>query len=207
MSETEDPVSSEQDLPEYVIEGARSSRSRCKACRRPIQMGTLRIGIRIEGPFGTGYLWFHLKCAAKRQIDRVEEAYAMEAWKAAKVPPAEVPTIEELRTLVAQAEAEKKEQKKLPHVEIAPTSRSRCKHCQEPIAEGDARVALARAVTFGRQVRTTAITIHPRCVAAALRAEDNATEAETLREDLLENSAPLTRERIEQVLAEIGDYE
>ena len=51
------PVEEKQELSAYVIEGARSSRSRCKICRRPIEKGTLRIGYLIEGPFGTGYLW------------------------------------------------------------------------------------------------------------------------------------------------------
>jgi hypothetical protein len=35
----------EQQLPPYIIEGARSGRSRCKTCRRNISKGGLRLGI------------------------------------------------------------------------------------------------------------------------------------------------------------------
>ena len=41
---------------------------------------TLRLGILLEGPFGTGYLWHHLQCAARRRIEDVEAAYAQEAF-------------------------------------------------------------------------------------------------------------------------------
>ena len=71
----------EEQLPPYVIEGARSARSKCKTCRKKIDKDVLRIGILIEGPYGTGYMWHHLKCAARRMYDKVEEAYSMEAWK------------------------------------------------------------------------------------------------------------------------------
>ena len=42
MSEADEPI--EEQLPPYVIEGARSSRSKCKTCRRSIDKGALRIG-------------------------------------------------------------------------------------------------------------------------------------------------------------------
>ena len=77
------PEPAEPELPPFVIEGARSSRSKCKACRRKIDKGALRIGILIEGPYGTGYMWHHIKCAARRHLHRVEEAYELEAWKEA----------------------------------------------------------------------------------------------------------------------------
>jgi hypothetical protein len=202
-AEPEEPEATEQPAP-YVIEGARSSRSRCKRCRRPIQQGTLRIGMSVEGPYGQGYLWFHLPCAARGQMERVEEAYAQEAWKAAKVPPAQVPSLEELRAHVERAEQQKKEQRALPYVERAPSGRSKCKHCNEPIAAGSLRVALARSVTFGRQVRTTVILVHPRCVAAELLAEDCATEIDGFAEGLHANSRGLERADVDAVLAEIG---
>ncbi len=207
MTLPEEPTPAEPELPEYVIEGARSSRSRCKGCRRPIQMGNLRIGMRIEGPYGQGYLWFHLTCAAKRQIDRVEDAYAKEAWKAAKFPPTELPSLDDLKALVERAAEQKKEQRPIPHAELAPTSRSRCKHCQEPIEEGSARIVLARSVTFGRQVRSTPIFVHPRCVAAELHAEDCATESEGFEDELRANSAALPVALLASIVAEIGSLE
>ena len=102
-----------EQLPPYVIEGARSGRSRCKTCRRNIAKGGLRIGVLIEGPFGEGYLWHHLDCAAKRQWESLEEAYNGEFWvEGVKVPP-----LEEKRKLCEQAEKKKAEKKETPHVE------------------------------------------------------------------------------------------
>ena len=39
-----------EQLADYVIEGARSGRSRCKTCRRTIAKDALRIGVLIDGP-------------------------------------------------------------------------------------------------------------------------------------------------------------
>ena len=201
---SDDPAGGAQELAPYVIEGARSSRSRCKTCRRKIETGKLRIGVLIEGPFGTGYLWHHLTCAARRQFERVEEAYGLEAWKAAARPPADVPTLASLRELREQAEEQRRNRRELPYAELAPSGRSRCKHCEEPIEKGTLRVVLAREVVFGRQVRQNPINVHPRCVAAELLAEDCATEAEGFAGALASHSE-LDPERLAAVLAEVGE--
>ena len=52
----------EEELAPYLIEAARSSRSKCRTCKRKIDKDLLRIGILLEGPYGTGYLWHHLTC-------------------------------------------------------------------------------------------------------------------------------------------------
>ena len=126
---SDDPTNGapETEEPPYVIEGARSARSKCKICRKKIDKDVLRLGTLIEGPFGTGYIWEHLKCAAKRSFDKVEEAYAAEAWNHAKEVP-EVPDLTELAGLKEEAEKKREERKALPHVEVAPSGRSRCKH-------------------------------------------------------------------------------
>src|SRR5262245_34356459 len=138
-------------LAPFIIEGARSSRSRCKTCRRAIERGLLRLGVLIEGPYGTGYLWHHLTCAARRRFEVVEEAYGLEAWKAAKEPPAKLPDLEELRALKDVAEERRQQRKQIPHAELAPTGRSRCKHCGRPIEQGTVRIVLGRGVYFGDQ--------------------------------------------------------
>jgi hypothetical protein len=192
-----------EKLPPYVIEAARSSRSRCKTCRRKIDQGSLRIGILVEGGFyGPGYMWHHLGCAARRQFEKVEEAYALESWKNAKEPPAKVPSLDELRTQREKAEEKKKQQKELPYVEIDPSGRARCKQCGELIEKGSLRVALAKEVSFGSQTRTAAFQVHPKCVAAALDSPDVVTEREGLREGLAENSG-LEDELIDQVMEQI----
>ncbi|HTF87476.1 MAG TPA: hypothetical protein VK843_03630 [Planctomycetota bacterium] len=189
-----------EQLPPYRLEGARSSRSSCKACRKKIEKGALRLGVMIEGPFGSGYLWYHLKCAAKRRIEDVEAAYAEKAWDAG----VEVPPIEELRKLAAETAEEKKNKKQAPWVEIAPSARSKCKQCGEGIEEGAPRVVILRAVEFGNQVRNGPIAVHPRCVAAALQAPDSATEAAGLRAALRANSTDIDPKALERALSELG---
>jgi len=76
----------EQEKPPYVIEGARSSRARCKTCRKKIAKGGLRLGVLVVGPFGPGYMWHHLNCAAGRLYEKLEEAYRLEAWREATPP-------------------------------------------------------------------------------------------------------------------------
>ena len=83
----------EPELPPYNLEAARSSRSKCRTCRRKIDKGLLRLGILLEGPYGTGYVWHHLTCAAKRRGEDVEAAYEQKAWTEGL----EVPTLESLQ--------------------------------------------------------------------------------------------------------------
>lgn len=201
---SEETPKDEEALAPYIIEGARSSRSRCKTCRRKIDKGNLRMGILIEGPFGTGYLWHHLRCAARRSFEQVEEAYEQEAWRQAKEPPGKLPSLESLRKLGTEATRRKQEKRELPYAEVAPTGRSKCKHCGEAIAEGSLRVILAREVEFGRQVRVGPINVHPGCVAPELAREDCATEAEGLEEALSGNSPQLSAAQREALWSEIG---
>jgi poly [ADP-ribose] polymerase len=201
MEEQQETV--EQELPPYIIEGARSGRSRCKTCRRAIRKGALRLGIRIEGPYGTGYLWHHLKCAARRQFDRVEEAYGLEAWKEAKKPPARIPDLAVLRHHADKADERRRQRKTPPYAELDPSGRAACKQCGQPVEKGAVRVVLGRQVRFGNQVRTAPIHVHARCVPAALRAEDNATEPEGLEEALRASSSDLPSDKLEAALLEI----
>jgi hypothetical protein len=157
----------------------------------------------IEGPYGTGYMWHHLRCAAQRHFDRVEEAYSEEAWRAAKNPPGKVPSLDELRRLQEKAEQRRQERQAPPYAERAPSGRSTCQHCHETIDKGSWRVVLGRETTFGRQVRTRPINVHPHCVAAELMAEDCGTERSSFAEALRANSKMDTAE-VEAVLSQIG---
>jgi hypothetical protein len=195
----------EEKLPPYVIEGARSSRSRCKSCRRKIEMGKLRIGVLIEGPYGTGYLWHHLKCLARRRPEQVEEAYGLEAWKEAKTPPKKLPSLDELRKLAEESAERKKQRRELPYAEIDPSGRAKCKHCGEPLEKGTVRIVLGREVEFGNQVRTSPIQVHARCVASAIEQDDCSTPAEGFAQALREHSPELPSDRLDAALREIGE--
>ena len=191
----------EEELPPYRIEAARSSRSRCRTCKRKIDKDKLRLGVLLEGPYGTGYLWHHLTCAAKRRPDDVEGAYELSAWDEGL----EVPALDELRQLKQKAEEERAKRKEAPYVDVAPTARAKCKHCGEPIEKGSFRFALLREVVFGRQARGTPINVHPRCVAAELLAEDCITEVEGFHDAVRTNSRDMEASTIEEALTQLGD--
>lgn len=193
----------EEQLAPYVIEPARSGRSKCKTCRRKIDKDVLRIGILIEGPFGAGYLWHHIKCAAKRQFESVEAAYEEQCW----ADGVEVPPLEELRKLVEEAAKKKREKIDPPFAQIAPSGRAKCKHCDETIEKGSVRIVLGREVEFYRQVRTALINVHPKCVAAELMAEDCSTEPEGFAKLVRANSKDVPPELIERALDEVGSLE
>jgi len=194
----------EPELPAYLIEGARSGRAKCKTCRKAIAQGALRIGIRVEGPYGVGHMWHHLACAAKRQFDKVEEAYALEAWNFAKEVPTELPDLGDLRELREEAEKKKAEAKAIPYAELDPSGRAKCKQCNETLEKGAPRVVVGRAVEFGQQTRTTPINVHPGCVADALQAEDSATEVDGFESALRTNSKGLDEVILSSVLEEVG---
>lgn len=198
MSDQETPE--EEQLAPFMIEPARSNRSKCKTCRRKIDKDTLRIGIMIEGPFGAGYLWHHLNCAAKRNFAAVEEAYGEKCWDEG----VEVPELEELRKLEEQAAKKKAEKVDPPYAQIAPSGRAKCKHCDETIEKDSVRIVLGREVEFYRQVRVALINVHPRCVAAELLAEDCGTEVEGFEDALRGNTKDVSSEKLDEAIKEIG---
>lgn len=200
------PEGPQSELPPYIIEAARSGRSKCKSCRKAIPKDALRLGVLVEGPFGVGHMWYHLNCAAKRLFPKLEEAYQHEAWACAKVPlgSADVPPLAELAELREKAEQAKAEKKELPYAELDPSGRARCKHCDEPLEKGDPRVVLGRAVEFGQQVRTTPIHVHPACVADALQAEDCSTGPDGFLDALRHNSKGLDAAVVDSVAEAIG---
>ena len=201
MADDAPTTDEEPELDPHMIEAARSSRSRCRTCRRKIDKGTLRLGVLLEGPYGTGYLWHHLTCAAKRKPDDVEAAYAEQAWAEG----VEVPPLEELRKLKEKAEEAKANRKLAPYLERAPSGRSKCKHCDELIEKGAYRFGLLREIAFGRQTRATIINVHPHCVAAEILAEDCVTEVEGLEDQVRANSRDMTEDDFVAGLGMVGE--
>ncbi len=183
MTETNEAPNPEQLAP-YMIELARSNRSTCKGCKKTIDKDTPRIGFLLEGPFGTGYLWHHLPCLARKDFAKVEEAYAGDYTK----PGVKLPPLESLRAEAEKA-AEKKAEKQLaPFVERASTGRSKCVHCGELIDAGAFRFGLLRAVEFYGQERKATVKVHPQCVTAALADETNATDPDSFPMEVRANS-------------------
>lgn len=192
----------EPELVPYLLESARSSRSKCRTCRRKIDKDTLRLGILLEGPFGTGYLWHHLTCAARRRLEDVEAAYEQQAF----ADGLQVPPLAELQALKEKAEQARAERKELPYVERAPSGRSKCKNCGKAIDQDALRVVLAREVSFGNQVRATPINVHPECVHAELESEDCMTEVDGFEAQLRQNST-LESLVVDEAMAAIGVLE
>ena len=201
-SEASQQAAPEPELAPYMLEAARSSRSKCRTCKRKIEKDKLRLGILLEGPFGAGYLWHHLTCAARRRIEDVEAAYAQKAFADGLA----VPPLSELQALKEKAEQARANRKEPPYVERAPSGRSTCKHCDEPIAKDALRVVLALEISFGSQVRASPINVHPRCVPAELRSEDCLTELDGFEEQIRRNSE-LEAVGVDEALAAIGDLE
>jgi hypothetical protein len=146
-------------------------------------------------------MWHHLNCAAKRRAEAVEEAYAEKCWD----PGLEVPPLDTLRALAEKAEQDKAAKKTAPYAEVAPTGRSKCRHCDELIDQGALRVGLLREVEFYGQTRSGVINVHPQCVRAELDAENCLTEVEGFEDALRVNSIGLEPELLERALREIGD--
>ena len=192
----------EPELAPYLLESARSSRSKCRTCRRKIDKDTLRLGILLEGPFGTGYLWHHLTCAARRRLEDVEAAYEQQAF----ADGLQVPPLAELQALKEKAEQARAERKELPYMERAPSGRSKCKNCGKAIDQDALRVVLAREVSFGNQVRATPINVHPECVHAELESEDCMTEVDGFEAQLRQNST-LESSVVDEAMAAIGVLE
>jgi hypothetical protein len=115
-----------------------------------------------------------------------------------------VPSLDGLRRLQAEAEQRRQERQALPYAERAPSGRSTCQHCHELIDKGSWRVVLGRETTFGRQVRTRPINVHPGCVAAELGTGDCGTERNGFAEALHANSK-IDAAEVEAALSQIGE--
>jgi hypothetical protein len=173
-----------------VIEVAKTGRARCRSCRQAIDKGTLRFGEEQPSAFTEGMqmAWYHLACAARKRPAKVREALSRFEG--------EVPGRDEVEKLLVGAGEDKVVA--YPYAERAPTGRSKCLHCAEPIAKDTLRVAVERAVEMAGTTRTGAGYLHPGCAREYEGAND-------LLARLLENSRKLVdtdREEISRVLSE-----
>jgi Poly(ADP-ribose) polymerase and DNA-Ligase Zn-finger region len=147
-----------------TIEAAKTGRARCRTCRESIEKGTLRFGEETPSAFAEGmqWVWHHLACAAKSRPAAVRGALA--AFEG------EVPDRAELEAQLATAE---ETATVYPYAERAPTGRSRCLHCREPIEKGALRVATERQLELESGAgRPGTGYLHPKCAAAYLETPD-----------------------------------
>lgn len=198
MTENEEVPAPEQLAP-FNIEKARSSRSKCKVCKRAIEKDMPRIGVLLEGPYGTGYLWYHIPCLAKRDLAKVEEAYAGDYTQ----PGVEKPPIEELRAEAAKAQ-QKKAEKQAGAVRRARVDGSfEVRAVQGAHRGGAFRFGLLQSVEFYGQVRNAVIKVHADCVANALNEANAATEIDSFYDDVRANSR-IAKDEVEAALKETG---
>jgi hypothetical protein len=152
---------------ENVIEVAKSGRAACRTCKEKIAKDELRLGEAVPNAFSDGdepsYRWHHLKCAATKKPSVLRSALATYAG--------DVPDKAELETLMAASKGKEKPST-FPYAERAPTGRSTCQGCEEPIAKGELRVAIEREVDAGSFARKSAGYLHPACAPAEVEHDD-----------------------------------
>lgn len=144
-----------------TIETAKTGRARCRACRQAIEKGSLRFGEEQPSAFAEGmqWVWYHLPCAAKSKP--VALRAALGAFDG------EVPDRAALEAAVVEADAAPSV---YPYAERAPTARSRCLKCREPIEKGALRVATERELEAMGRPGTGYL--HPRCAGEYLEEAD-----------------------------------
>lgn len=145
-----------------TIETAKTGRAKCRACRQPIEKGALRFGEEQPSSFAEGlqWVWYHLPCAAGSRP--VQLKAALDAFAG------EVPDRAALDAAMAKADASPTT---FPYAERAPTGRSRCLQCREPIEKDALRVAIERELEYGMG-RPSAGYLHPRCARAQVDQQD-----------------------------------
>ena len=170
-----------------TIEVAKTGRARCRLCRASIEKGGLRYGEEQPSAFADGlqWTWYHLTCAAKKKPVHVREALGRFEG--------EVPDRAALETLLAEGD---KTASVFPYAERAPTGRSKCLRCHEPIEKGSLRVATEREVEAGGMARAGAGYLHPHCAGEFLGSDD-------LPATLRQNSRGLTDDDVAELTAQL----
>lgn len=169
-----------------TIEVAKTGRARCRICRQPIEKGALRFGEEQPSQFAEGmqWVWYHLPCAAKKKPVQVKAA--LDAYEG------EVPDRAALTASMAEADTSPSV---YPYAERAPTARSRCLKCREPIDKGALRVATERELEAMGRPGTGYL--HPRCAGPYLERDDLASA-------LRQNSRGLTEADLAELDRELA---
>lgn len=145
-----------------MIEAAKTGRAKCRSCRQPIAKGIPRFGEEQPSAFAEGlqWVWYHLDCAAKKRPMQVRAALA--AFEG------DVPGRGDLDRLLAEAD---ESATTTPYAERAPTGRSKCQQCEQPIEKGTLRIAFERELEVGGMSRAGVGYLHSSCAAKYLDQE------------------------------------
>jgi hypothetical protein len=172
---------------EKMIEVAKTGRSKCRSCRQAIAKDDLRFGEEVPNQFGDGpsTQWYHLVCAAKKRTNELKEAMAAYSG--------EIPNRAEVEEAMKTPDPG---QKTFPFAEWAPTGRSKCLACSEPIEKDTLRVAVEREVEVGGMARAGAGYLHPECAGEFVGDEELAAK-------LKANSTKLKPEELDSVLQKL----
>lgn len=129
----------------HHVEVAPSGRAKCRACKKAIGKGELRLGVAVPNAFGEGESlhWFHLLCGSERRSKELLEALDAPADGLANAEVVQVPEDEEA-TLRRRAKigVDHPRWTRPARAERATTGRAKCRHCREAIAEGTVRIQL-----------------------------------------------------------------
>jgi hypothetical protein len=127
----------------HELQAAKSGRAKCRACKQPIEKGTLRLGEEVPNAFGDGEAkhWYHMRCGALR---RPEAFIAAVGDVSDEVSPllddgekAELLVLAEPGTVYYRLA-------RFVKAHAAPSGRARCQGCRELIERGALRFVLER---------------------------------------------------------------
>jgi len=115
------------------LEPAATGRSKCRACKKAIEKGTLRFGESAPNPMTEGETkhYFHPWCAAERRAERMKAFLEQQTELERYTEP-----LEEREALLEAASlgVEHPRVQRLGQVERASSGRAQCRHCREVIA-------------------------------------------------------------------------
>lgn len=135
------------DLP-YLVEYAKSDRSKCQLCKHQISMQSLRLAAVVQSPVHDGKIprWYHFKCFFTKQRPKSTDDIACFDEIRNTDQDAIRKKLEESQKAPAAQPKGKKRTKGGKgsgdfRVEYAKSSRSTCIGCQEKIVKGETRIA------------------------------------------------------------------
>ncbi|KYN13833.1 PREDICTED: poly [ADP-ribose] polymerase [Trachymyrmex cornetzi] len=135
----------DDDLP-YMVEYAKSDRSKCQLCKQSIMKTSLRLAAVVQSPVHDGKIprWYHFKCFFSKQRPSSTNDIACFDQIRNQDQDAIQKKIEECRNAPSVSKGRKRTKGGASgdfRVEYAKSSRSTCIGCQEKIIKGETRIA------------------------------------------------------------------